>query len=99
MTRAKVGQHPNEYQMVRLRYSCDTAFPADGFDVAVHLANQCAANQQRTKWVGYTRWVSRLMILAVPVWWSLCVVVNKSGTDLGFINAAPVWVLLLSPCP
>src|SRR5260370_28123595 len=64
-----------------------------------HLANQCAANQQRTKWVGYTRWVSLLMILAVPVWWSLCVVVNKSGTNLGFINVAPVWVLLFVPLP
>jgi len=64
-----------------------------------HLANQCAANQQRTKWVGYTRWVSLLMILAVPVWWSLCVVANKSGTNLGFINAAPVWLLLLFPLP
>jgi len=64
-----------------------------------HLANQCAADQQRTKWVGCTRWVSLPMILAVPVWWSLCVLVNKSGANLGFINAAPVCVLLLIPLP
>src|SRR5437870_5565493 len=64
-----------------------------------HLANQFAADQQRTKWVGYTRWVSLPMILVVPVWWSLCVLVNKSGANLGFINAAPVWVLLLIPLP
>src|SRR5437763_2673295 len=63
-----------------------------------HLANQCAADQQRIKWVGYTRSVSLPMILAVPAWWSLCVLVYKSGANLGFINA-PVWVLLLIPLP
>jgi heat shock protein HtpX len=43
------------------------------------------------------RWVSPQMIFAVPVWWSLCVVLDKSGFNLSFISAAPSWVLLVLP--
>src|SRR5260370_18985245 len=64
-----------------------------------HLANQCAADQERTKWVGYTRWVSLPMILAVSVWWSLCVLVKKSGNNLGFLHDAPEWGLLFISLP
>ncbi len=60
-----------------------------------HLARRCAANQQPAKWLGYTRWVSLLMIFAVPVWWSLFLIFSKSSTDLRFTTTLPAWVLLV----
>src|SRR3989442_865528 len=35
------------------------------------------------------------MIFEVPVWWSLCLVLNKSGINLSFVTAPAAWVLLL----
>ena len=51
------------------------------------IAGRCATPQQRARWVGYTRWLSLLMTLAVPVWWSLFLFVNKA--DAAFIDSAP----------
>jgi heat shock protein HtpX len=35
------------------------------------------------------------MISAVPVWWWLCLVLNKAGSNLSFFIAPAAWVLLL----
>ncbi len=59
-----------------------------------HVAKHCATSQERTDWVGYTRRVSPLMILAVPIWWSLSVVIRDSN-NLGFV--VPLWALIVVP--
>lgn len=62
-----------------------------------YVANQCAATGERTKWVGYTRCVSPLMILVVPAWWSLSVAIRNSSNNLSLTAAIPLWLLLVIP--
>ena len=39
------------------------------------------------------------MIVAVPIYWSLGTVIDKSGTALSFMSAVPLWALILTPLP
>lgn len=60
------------------------------------MAKWLKANRQPSKWVGYARWISALMIVAVPVWWSLTVVLRRSANAVG-LSSVPLWFLLVIP--
>jgi len=62
-----------------------------------YVANRCAGTGERTKWVGYTRRVSPLMILVVPAWWSVSVVIRNSSNTFAFTAVAPLWLFLVIP--
>lgn len=73
------------------------AFPPAASMWLQHIANRCATTRGRTKWVGYTRRVSPLMMLVVPAWWSISLLIRNSSRNLGFATAVPLWFLLVIP--
>ncbi len=60
------------------------------------VAKSCAANQQPTRWVRYARWASLQTIFAVPIWWSLSVLLHDS-VDNSRLASMPLWILLVIP--
>jgi hypothetical protein len=61
-------------------------------------ATLCAITGERTKWVGYTRLLSPLLLLIVPAWWSLSIVLYI-GFEHPAFTALPLWLLIvLPPC-